>query len=90
MIPAKTLSLSVVISSYLYASSLLFIAAWVLSYLLSTFTAGNMVSYLVIRQIKDGENLLERVDREEEEEEEGEASLEANDAAEKSDDESEN
>ena len=84
LIPTATLSSSVVLASYFYASSLLFIAAWVLSYLLSSFTAGNMLSYLVIRQIKDGENLLERIDREEEEEEEV---LDQDDSSEKRDQE---
>ncbi len=65
-------ALSIVISSYLYALSLLFIGGWVLSYGLSTFNAGNTIAYIVMRQKKDEENLLERVDKEEEEEEEGE------------------
>lgn len=70
LIPAADLSISVVISSYLYALSLLFIAGWVLSYGLSTFTAGNTLLFVIIKQKKDEENLLERKDKEEEEEEE--------------------
>ena len=70
MIPAADLSgTAVVISSYLYALSLLFVAAWILSYALSTFTVGNTLTYLILRKNKDGENLLQRKDREEEEEE---------------------
>ena len=82
LIPASTLSISVVISSWLYALSLLFLGGWVLSYGLSTYAACNTISYIVIRQKKDEENLLERVDREEEEEEEDEE-----DESESSDDE---
>jgi len=71
-IPTSDLSVTVVISSYIYALSLLFIAGWVVSYGLSTFTVGNTVLYIVLRKRKDDENLLERKDKEEEEEEEEE------------------
>lgn len=70
-IPASELSSTVVLSSYFFAIGLLFIAGWVLSYGISTFTIGNMISYIAIRKQKDDENLLERKDKEEEEEEEG-------------------
>lgn len=69
MIPASELSFSVTISGYLYALGLLFIAGWVLAYGLSTFTTCTMMSYLVLRKNKDNENLLERKDKEEEQEE---------------------
>lgn len=72
MIPAADLPTTVVISSYFYAFSLLFIAGWVLSYAISTFTAGNTLLFIVLKQKKDEENLLERKDKEEEEEEEAE------------------
>ena len=67
MIPVSDLGISVVISSYIYAISLLFIGGWVISYGFSTFTSGNTIYYLVLRQQKDQENLLERRDAEEEE-----------------------
>lgn len=85
MIPTANLSISVIISSWLYALSLLFIGGWVLSYGLSTFTACNTISYIVIRQKKDEENLLERVDKEEEEEEEEEKENETDKEAEADD-----
>ncbi|MBD3374157.1 hypothetical protein GF406_03910 [candidate division KSB1 bacterium] len=66
------LSTSVVVSSYLYALGLIFIGGWVVSYGFASFNVGNLLSFLIIRKIKDDENLLERVDREEEEEEEEE------------------
>jgi len=72
MIPANELPTTVVISSYLFALSLLFIGGWIISYGLSTFTVGNMFLYLALRKKKDGENLLERKDKEEEQEEESE------------------
>lgn len=56
-------------ASYLYAFSLLCFGGWILSYGLSTFTIGHTLAYLVLRQKKDGENLLERKDKEEEDEE---------------------
>ena len=68
LIPPADLSISVIISSYIYAISLLIIGGWVLSYGLSTFTTGNTLFYLVLIKFKDGENLLEREDAEEEEE----------------------
>jgi len=88
LIPAADLNISVIISSYLYAISLLVIGGWVLSYGLSTFTTGNTISYLVLRKFKDDENLLEREDAEEENEEIEEASedlKEDTDAKEKQD-----
>jgi len=83
-------AVSVVISSYLYALSLLFIGGWVLSYGLSTFTAGNTLAYIVMRQKKDEENLLERVDKEEEEESDDEESSEETDESSESGQEDEN
>ena len=70
LIPSSELPVSIVISSYIFALCLLFIAGWVLAYGLSTFTTGNTFLYLVMRKHKDGENLLERKDKEEEQEEE--------------------
>ncbi|MBN2411342.1 hypothetical protein JXQ31_06585 [candidate division KSB1 bacterium] len=69
LIPAADLNISVTISSYIYAISLLIIGGWVISYGLSTFTTGNTLLYLVLRKYKDDENLLEREDAEEENEE---------------------
>lgn len=61
---------TVAVSGYLYAVNLLFLAGWVISYGLSTFNAAHLLSYLSLRKRKDGVNLLERKDREEEYEEE--------------------
>lgn len=44
------------------------IAAYVFSYLLATFNVGNTLIFLVLKKIKDDENLLERKDKEEEDE----------------------
>lgn len=72
LIPASELPVTVVISSYFYGLSLLFIAGWVLSYGLATFSSCHTVFYITLRKIKDDENLLQRKDKEEEEEEEEE------------------
>ena len=64
------LPITVKISGYFYALSLLFLGGWVLSYGLSTFSVGNTLLYITLRKKKDDENLLERKDKEEEEEEE--------------------
>ncbi len=71
-IPVQDLAVSVVISSYFYAASLLFVGAWVLSYGISAFTAGNTLAFMVLKKVKDEENLLERKDAEEETEEDEE------------------
>lgn len=70
VISPEILSPVILFSSYLYAVNLLFIGGWVLSFGFSTFTTGNLFLYLTLRRKKDGENLLERVDKEEEEEDE--------------------
>jgi len=59
------------LSSYFFFFSLLFIAGWVLSYGLCCYTIGNLLTILALRKRKDGENLLERKDREEQEEDSG-------------------
>jgi len=69
-IPFADLPMSVVISSYLYALSLLFVGGWVISYAVSVFTAGTTLSFLILKYKKDDEDLLERQDLEEEIEEE--------------------
>ena len=58
------------IASYIFAVMWLFIGGWIVSYGLSTFNVGNTLIYLVLRKIKDDENLLEREDMEEMEDEE--------------------
>jgi len=57
------------IAAYIFALMMLVIGAWVVSYSLATFNAGQTLIYLVLRKIKDKDNLLERKDKEEEEEE---------------------
>ncbi len=61
------------ISSYLFAIMMLITGTLVVSYGLAVFNVGTMLSYLILRRKKDGENLLERVDKEEEEESKEEA-----------------
>jgi hypothetical protein len=48
------------VMSYLFALSLLFSAAWILAYPLSIINSGLTLTYLVLRKIKDNENLLEK------------------------------
>jgi hypothetical protein len=60
---------TIAFSSWIYAGSLLFVMGWILAYGLSTYTVGNVLSYLSLRKRKDGENLLERRDKEEDMEE---------------------
>ncbi|HDQ45218.1 MAG TPA: hypothetical protein ENN17_06965 [bacterium] len=49
---------------------LILISAYVFSYLLACFNVGNALIFLVLKKLKDDENLLERKDKEEEEPEE--------------------
>ena len=67
------LSPTLTISSYVYAINMMFVGALVCSYLLATFNTGNMIAYLVLRRLKDDENLLERKDEEIDQEEEKES-----------------
>lgn len=67
------LSPTLTISSYIYAINMMVVGAWVISYLLATFNSGSTITYLVLRKLKDDENLLERKDEEIEEEEEKES-----------------
>ncbi len=57
-------------AAFLYALGLLFLGVWVFSYGLAAFNAGHTLAYLALRKKKDGMNLLERKDKEEEVEEE--------------------
>jgi hypothetical protein len=61
---------TVAVAGVLYAVSLLFLAGWVLSYGFATLSSATVLSYLSLRKRKDGINLLERKDTEEECEEE--------------------
>jgi len=79
MIPAADLSVTVRIASFIFALNLLIVAGSVVSYGISTFTAGNTLAFIIYKYKKDEENLLERTDAEEETEEE-----EVNDQAESS------
>lgn len=58
------------IASYLFAIVMTFIGGLIVAYPLAIFNAGNGIIFLVLKKIKDDENLLERKDREEEEEQE--------------------
>ena len=78
LIPSSELSVSVAISSYLYAFSLLFIGGWIAAYGLATFSSGNTMLFLAIKMKKDNVNLLERKDIEEQEDKEAENTDEQN------------
>ncbi len=69
-IPSADLPGSVVFASYVFALNLLFVGGWVISYGLSTFTAGTTVSFIILKFKKDEDNLLDRLDAEEEIEDE--------------------
>ncbi len=77
MIPPADLPVSVVVASYIFALNLLFMAGAVVSYGISTFTAGNTLAFIVLKYRKDEENLLERQDAEEESEEDDEGESDA-------------
>ncbi len=57
---------AVLLSGYFYSAGLLFLAGLVFSFGFACSAIGNLLSFLVLRKRKDGENLLERRDREEE------------------------
>lgn len=68
--PIKGLSVTLTISAYLFALSMLAVAWWVVSYGTAVLQVGNTIMYIILKKIKDQENLLERKDKEEEEPEE--------------------
>lgn len=68
--PIKGLSATLTISAYLFALTMLAVAWWVVSYGMAVLQIGNTLLYVIIKKIKDQENLLERKDKEEEEPEE--------------------
>jgi adenylate kinase len=47
---------------------LVFIGGYLISYPIAIFNSGNSIIFLILKKIKDDENLLERKDREEEDE----------------------
>jgi len=65
------------ISAVILAIVLVLLGGYVLSYPLAVFNTGHLLSFLVIKKIKDDENLLERKDREEEDDEDEEETVEA-------------
>ena len=62
----EAISITDSISAYFYSAGLLLLTALTLSYGLTCSAIGNLLSFLALRNRKDGENLLERQDREEE------------------------
>ncbi len=54
------LNLTEQISAYMFAFNVLVVAGLVFSYLLATFNAGNTILFLILRKVRDGENLLAR------------------------------
>ena len=63
---------SIQIASTILAIFMTLIGAYLLCYPFAVFNAGNTIIFLNLKKMKDDENLLERVDKEEEEVEEGE------------------
>ncbi len=63
------LSWSKEIAAFLIGITLILIVFVVISYALATFSAGQTLTYIIIRKKKDDENLLEKKTEEEEEEE---------------------
>ncbi len=55
------------VSAVITGAFLTIISAYVFSYLLASFNVGNTLIFLVLKKVKDDENLLERKDKEEEE-----------------------
>lgn len=73
-LPASELARpTVAVAAYLYAVGLLAFGFWIAAYGLGTLNAGHTLAYMALRRRKDGLNLLERVDKEEEVIEETEA-----------------
>jgi len=60
------------ISAYIFAVCLSLIGGYIMCYPLAIFNAGNSVIFMILKKIKDDENLLDRKDREEEEDMEDE------------------
>lgn len=56
-------------SAWIMALFLVFIGGYLISYPIAIFNSGNSIIFLVLKKKKDAENLLERKDREEEEDE---------------------
>lgn len=69
---AVALPVSQMIAAIIMAIFLVILGLYVLSYPLAVFNTGHTLTFLVLKKIKDDENLLERKDREEEDEEEEE------------------
>ena len=69
---SKALPLRITIAALLMAFGLIILGLYLISFPLALFNTGQTLCFLVIKKIKDDENLLERKDREEEEEPESE------------------
>ena len=70
---AIELSASMAVSVWIFGIFLVIIAGFILSYPLAIFNAGNSIIFLILKKVKDDENLLERKDKEEEEGEKNDA-----------------
>jgi hypothetical protein len=57
---ALQLPLTEQVSAYFFAINALIVAGLVFSYLLATFNTGNTIMFLILRKVRDGENLLTR------------------------------
>lgn len=69
--PVTTLSPTLYVSSVIFALVILLVGLWVLAYPFALMNAGTMISYVVLRKLKDNENLLARPEPETETEEQG-------------------
>jgi hypothetical protein len=47
-------------AAYIFAANVLIVGVLVISYLLATFNAGNTILFLILRKVRDGEDLLSR------------------------------
>jgi len=64
------------VAAFIFSLSMLLIGGFIFSYGVASFNVGNTLAYIVLRKMKDNENLLERKDAEEEDED-AEASADA-------------
>ncbi len=79
------LRLTMQIASWIYAIFLVFIGGFIFSYPLAVFNVGNTQIFLILKKKKDDENLLDRKDKEEDEEENPEEMSGENDSSESGD-----
>ncbi len=72
-VAALELPLTEQVSAYFFAINALIVAGLVFSYLLATFNTGSTILFLILRKVRDGENLLTRQEPENNAEENADA-----------------